>query len=72
MTDDQKLVALIIGWVIPAFIIGFSKKTQGFEKGFWIFIGVWGSWFTFGFYMLVAPFSGGERNEASKQSSQSD
>ena len=63
MSDNEKLIALIIGWIIPAFLIGFSRRTRGREKLFWVFIGVWGSWFTFGFYVLVAPFNQREEGE---------
>ena len=57
MSENEKLAALIVVWLIPALLIGFGKRTQGLEKWFWIFIGVWGSWFTYGFYILVAPFN---------------
>ena len=63
MSDTEKLIALIVAWVIPAVLMGFGKRTRGLEKLFWIFIGVWGSWFTFGFYILVAPFNQREEDQ---------
>ena len=66
MSDTEKLIALIVAWVIPALLIAFDRRAQGWEKLFWVFIGVWGSWFTYGFYVLVAPFNQRSTDDAER------
>lgn len=57
MSDTEKLIAVIIVWVIPAFIVALWPRTRGKERAFWTFITLWGSWITFGFYLLIAPIN---------------
>lgn len=56
--NETIIVFFTIGWLIPFFLVLFTKKVRGGEKLLWCVLTLWGSWFTFGFYSLVAPIHG--------------
>jgi hypothetical protein len=49
------LAVFIFFWLLPLFIIISSKKTSGSEKLAWILAVVFISWFSWIFYVLLAP-----------------
>ena len=46
---------IIVLWLTPILIVGFSSKTNGSEKIAWILAILFISWFAWIFYMLLAP-----------------
>lgn len=42
-------------WIIPTFLVAFSKKTFGAEKVTWIIAVLAVSWFSWMFYFIIAP-----------------
>ncbi|MCB1735518.1 MAG: hypothetical protein H6981_06535 [Gammaproteobacteria bacterium] len=68
MSKNELTITLFtIGWLVPFFLILFTKKVRGSEKLLWAVLTLAGSWFTYGFYLLVAPIHG-PTEEANAQS----
>ena len=56
MSKNETIVIFFtIGWLIPFVLILITNKVRGSEKLLWAVLTLAGSWFTFGFYQLVAP-----------------
>ena len=56
MSKNETIVIFFtIGWLIPFVLILITNKVRGSEKLLWAVLTLAGSWFTFGFYTLVAP-----------------
>ncbi|MFC3121890.1 hypothetical protein [Agaribacter flavus] len=58
----MEIIALIIGglflfvvWLIPILAIASSRRTQGGEKVAWLLLTIFVFWFTWIFYLLLAP-----------------
>lgn len=58
--NETIILGFTILWFIPFLLVLFSSKTRRGEKLLWSVLTLFGSWFTFGFYSLVAPLHGEE------------
>jgi len=48
-------ILVLIGWMLPLLLIISSTKTSGGEKAAWILAVLFISWFSWIFYLLLAP-----------------
>lgn len=63
MTKNQLIVTgFTLGWLIPFVLLLFATKVRRGEKLLWCVLSLFGSWFTYGFYLLVAPLHPPQEN----------
>ncbi|MCI2283521.1 hypothetical protein L3081_09120 [Colwellia sp. MSW7] len=54
---------ILIIWLIPIIIIAKSSRATGGEKVAWLLATIFISWFSFVFYLLLAPISNKETHQ---------
>ncbi len=54
-TSMAVLFIILAIWLAPFIIVLTSEKTSGGEKAAWLLMLIFVSWFTWIFYMLLAP-----------------
>jgi hypothetical protein len=52
-------LVIFLLWIIPVIAISISDRTNGGEKFAWILAVIFVSWFTWVFYLLLAPLKSG-------------
>ena len=69
-SDLAMLIALAVVaavWLLPIFMILFSRRVTGREKLAWILLFILFSWFSWAFYLLLAPIRSPARTQARQE-----
>jgi hypothetical protein len=72
MNDSDPAILIVIAvvaavWLLPIFMILFSRRVTGREKLAWILLFIFFSWFSWVFYLLLAPIRRPARKRARQE-----